>query len=28
MFALDKENFQAEILESNEKTLVFFSGDG
>ncbi|MCL2235614.1 MAG: hypothetical protein FWB98_04115 [Defluviitaleaceae bacterium] len=28
MFALDKENFQSEVLESTEKVLVFFSGDG
>jgi len=28
MIELDKDNFQAEVLDNSAKTLVFFSGDG
>ena len=28
MIELDKDNFQAEILDNPARTLVFFSGDG
>ena len=28
MINVDKDNFEAEILQNSEKTLVMFSGDG